>query len=220
MSPCDLCGMPWPLHPAVSPAHCGPICDRPDSTNTAPVGPSSGLAWMPVALLALIVAMLAGTYVWAVTNGDVYPIFPYISDTGAEAPERSYFSMCMCLGSALLYAIVLTRWVYSDEPLPSQSSLQPRRLAQSPHLPRTRPFLRPYRVFSPERPWLCVSRSNSNSPENGCTVSRPTAQPTTQPTTPPTTRPSVRPPTPPPLTTSTTAGTSVHHLPCVTGSDR
>lgn len=70
-----------------------------------------GLAWMPVALLALIVAMLAGTYVWAVTNGDVYPIFPYISDTGAEAPERSYFSMCMCLGSALLYAIVLTRYL-------------------------------------------------------------------------------------------------------------
>eukprot|EP00039_Didymoeca_costata_P011969 m.170980 g.170980 ORF g.170980 m.170980 type:complete len:287 (-) comp15344_c0_seq1:36-896(-) len=78
-------------------------------------------AALPIAAFGLVmVATITGTLVWSSLRNDVYPLLPYISDTGAEAPERSIFSFG--LTCAFLLAVVIFWSRYKQLMLARQGS--------------------------------------------------------------------------------------------------
>jgi hypothetical protein len=48
---------------------------------------------LPYCMIAVTLACFATTYGIAVAKGDVYALFPYISDTGGSPPESCIFSL-------------------------------------------------------------------------------------------------------------------------------
>jgi len=70
-----------------------------------------GLAWLPVTFLLVAVATLLVNYAWSVIRNDIYPVFPFVSDVGAQQPERSLFGLGVNVISAQMWCIVFVRSV-------------------------------------------------------------------------------------------------------------
>jgi len=86
--------------------------------------------WLPLLSTALGFATIASTYVWSTTDGKEVPWLPTISDTGAERPESSLFTLGLTLfgGAAALTMFVMYRWL-ADEALRQDASGHVRRAA-------------------------------------------------------------------------------------------
>ncbi|XP_072034793.1 DNA damage-regulated autophagy modulator protein 1-like [Amphiura filiformis] len=68
------------------------------------------LAWLPIctALLGLLTILV--TYTFAVTSEHIFPLLPYISDTGVEYPESSIFSLSLDVVAFLLVSTSYVRY--------------------------------------------------------------------------------------------------------------
>ncbi|VDK75712.1 unnamed protein product [Litomosoides sigmodontis] len=64
---------------------------------------------LPIFFAMFFTLMLSASYVLAVWQGDVDPVFPYISSSGDHRPESCFFSMMLNLCSFLIMLIIYLR---------------------------------------------------------------------------------------------------------------
>uniref|UniRef100_A0A915PM41 CWH43-like N-terminal domain-containing protein n=1 Tax=Setaria digitata TaxID=48799 RepID=A0A915PM41_9BILA len=65
---------------------------------------------LPVIFAMLFTLMLSASYIVAVWQGDVDPVFPYISSSGDHRPESCFFSMMLNLCSFMIMLIIYLRY--------------------------------------------------------------------------------------------------------------
>jgi len=69
-----------------------------------------GLGLLPVTFAVLSSVSIITTYLLAVTNNHVNPLFPTISETGEQEPERNFFSLLLSLSSFIGFIIIVVRY--------------------------------------------------------------------------------------------------------------
>ncbi|XP_071831070.1 DNA damage-regulated autophagy modulator protein 2-like [Apostichopus japonicus] len=72
------------------------------------------LVLLPIALAILGPIMLVTSYTIAVLHGDVAKLFPYISDTGGDAPESCIFGQFLNMISLIMFVGVMLRYKQVD----------------------------------------------------------------------------------------------------------
>lgn len=70
-----------------------------------------GLGIFPVLFSTLTGLTFIITYIISVSDDDVYPYFPTISDTGGRKPESNVFGLFLSISSFLGFVVVLIRMV-------------------------------------------------------------------------------------------------------------
>ncbi|XP_055330350.1 DNA damage-regulated autophagy modulator protein 2-like [Paramacrobiotus metropolitanus] len=78
---------------------------------TFPVRVSLFIHHIPLAAGVVFAVAILISYVWAVLNDHVPPIFPYISDTGTFAPESCFFGQLLNIGAVLVALTVYLRYI-------------------------------------------------------------------------------------------------------------
>lgn len=68
----------------------------------------------PVLFAALVPVTLLITYIIAVSDDDVYPFFPYVSDTGTLPPESCVFGQFLNIAALLILITVCVRYKQLD----------------------------------------------------------------------------------------------------------
>lgn len=69
-----------------------------------------GLGILPIGFAVLSSLSIITTYVLAVYNQHVYALFPTISETGEQEPERNLFSLLLSLSSFVAFIVVIVRY--------------------------------------------------------------------------------------------------------------
>ncbi|XP_013384682.1 DNA damage-regulated autophagy modulator protein 1 [Lingula anatina] len=69
-----------------------------------------GLGFLPISLGVLATATFVSTYIISVVRNDVEVFFPYISDTGTNAPESCIFGQFLNLSAFLSLATMYVRY--------------------------------------------------------------------------------------------------------------
>lgn len=69
-----------------------------------------GLCWLPFVVSLLMVTCFVATYIMAVVFDDVTEVFPYISDTGGNAPESSVFTFLLSLSGYAAAILIYVRY--------------------------------------------------------------------------------------------------------------
>ncbi|XP_070553064.1 DNA damage-regulated autophagy modulator protein 1-like [Ptychodera flava] len=69
-----------------------------------------GLGYLPIMLGVMSGATFITSYVIAVIKGDVFAVFPYISDTGTKPPESCIFGQFLNLSAFLAFATMYVRY--------------------------------------------------------------------------------------------------------------
>ncbi|KAB0801644.1 hypothetical protein PPYR_03830 [Photinus pyralis] len=64
----------------------------------------------PILTFSWFVLTFIVSYVWALCNDHIYPLFPYISDTGALSPESCMFGQMMNIGAVMITVCHYTRY--------------------------------------------------------------------------------------------------------------
>ena len=71
---------------------------------------NQGMAILPISFIITIYLTLVISYIVALATGDIYPVFPFISDTGAHRPESSVFGQLLNI-SAVIGKCLYVRFV-------------------------------------------------------------------------------------------------------------
>lgn len=69
-----------------------------------------GLSYLPVFLVITSFATFIVSYIIAILRKDVFPLFPYISDTGTHPPESCIFGQFLNISAALGIATMYVRY--------------------------------------------------------------------------------------------------------------
>ena len=69
-----------------------------------------GLGLLPVTFAVLSSISIITTYLLAVANNHVHALFPTISETGEQEPERNFFSLLLSLSSFIGFIIIVVRY--------------------------------------------------------------------------------------------------------------
>ena len=75
---------------------------------------SFGLGYLPVVWSILTFSAFITSYAVSVSNGDVYPFLPAISDTGSKSPEANVFSLFMNLSIIVSIGNFFVRYCQSQ----------------------------------------------------------------------------------------------------------